>query len=342
MPEEVRPFFFGASLVALRKSSGGVRPIAVGCTLRRLLAKVACNLVAADMSQLLPPLQLGYGVRGGSEAAVHAARHFLDSMVTAQAMVKLDFTNAFNSVRRDRMLEAVQSLCPVIYPFVHSVYATPSDLLWGAQSISSAEGVQQGDPLGPLLFCLTLHEHSHRLRLEFKVLYLDDVTLGGDCQDLLHDLNVMSETSELGLSLNAAKCEIVSEDMTTCGTLLVALSVAQLIPPCKAKLLGSPLGDDDCVSAALAEKVESLRRLGERLKHLAAHDALVLLRNCFSLPKLLFALRTAPCFHSSYLETYDDCLREILCSVTNTYLAQDSPAWSQATLPVNLVYQQRC
>ena len=29
-PEVVRPFFFGASLVALRKRRGGIRPIAVG------------------------------------------------------------------------------------------------------------------------------------------------------------------------------------------------------------------------------------------------------------------------------------------------------------------------
>ena len=39
-PTEVRPFFFGASLVALNKKSGGVRPIAVGCTLRHLVARL--------------------------------------------------------------------------------------------------------------------------------------------------------------------------------------------------------------------------------------------------------------------------------------------------------------
>ena len=35
----VRPFLFGASLVALKKRDGGLRPIAVGCTFRRLAAK---------------------------------------------------------------------------------------------------------------------------------------------------------------------------------------------------------------------------------------------------------------------------------------------------------------
>ena len=39
-PESIRPFFFCANLTALRKKNGGIRPIAVGSTLRRLVAKV--------------------------------------------------------------------------------------------------------------------------------------------------------------------------------------------------------------------------------------------------------------------------------------------------------------
>lgn len=57
-PELVRPLFFGASLGALRKKCRGVLPIAVGCTLRHLVAKVACNLVMDDALQLLAPCQL--------------------------------------------------------------------------------------------------------------------------------------------------------------------------------------------------------------------------------------------------------------------------------------------
>ncbi len=93
---------------------------------------------------------------------------------------------------------------------------------------------------------------------------------------------------DIGLSLNAAKCEIVCDDMTFCGTLLVALPGAQLIKESQAQLLGSPLGDEECISVALAEKVEELQRLGKRLQMLTAHDALVLLCHSFSLPKLLY------------------------------------------------------
>ena len=50
----------------------------------------------------------------------------------------------------------------------------------------------------------------------------------------------------------------------------------------------------------------------------------------------MYTLRTAPCFRSAVLKTYDDCLREILGGVTNNLLEQDSQAWVQATLPVKL------
>ena len=32
-----------------------------------------------------------------------------------------------------------------------------STLYFGGSVLNSAEGVQQGDPLGPLLFCLAIH-----------------------------------------------------------------------------------------------------------------------------------------------------------------------------------------
>ena len=75
VPVEVKPYFFGASLVVLHKKSGGVRPIAVGCTLHRLVVKMASRKVKDKMALLLSPKQLGYRVHGGAEAAVHAARY---------------------------------------------------------------------------------------------------------------------------------------------------------------------------------------------------------------------------------------------------------------------------
>ena len=82
--------------------------------------------------------------------------------------------------------------------------------------------------------------------------------------------------------------------------------------------------------------MEVLRRLGEQLHMLTAHDALILLCNCFPCQSCcVYLLRTAPCFRLTTLESYNDCLREILGTVTNNLLERDSLAWAQATIPVN-------
>ena len=46
VPERVRPILFGGRLTALKKKDGGLRPIAIGYTWRRLAAKVCCKHVS--------------------------------------------------------------------------------------------------------------------------------------------------------------------------------------------------------------------------------------------------------------------------------------------------------
>ena len=179
-PSQLQPYFFGASLVALRKKDGGIRPIAVGCTLRRLAAKCASVHAVKVLPGLLAPRQLGVGVSRGVEAAVHAARIFLRDLQSDQVMMKVDFRNAFNSVRRDKMLLAVKEFIPELLPFVHSAYCVSASLMWGSEVVQSSEGVLQGDPLGPLLFCLSIHKLCAKLKSELAVFYLDDGTLGGN------------------------------------------------------------------------------------------------------------------------------------------------------------------
>ena len=164
-PVSIRPYFFAANLIALEMKGGGVRPIAVGGTLRRLIAKVAAIKVSEEIGALLAPVQLGYVVKGGSEAAIHAFDQYIRRL-GSNCVLKLDFKNAFNCIRRDKVSEAVQSFVPIVYPFIHSAYSSPSMLFWEDKTIDSAEGVQQGDLLGPLLFCLTLHQLCGHLKSE--------------------------------------------------------------------------------------------------------------------------------------------------------------------------------
>ena len=69
------------SLLAISKKTGGVRPIAVGYVWRRLTATVACCHVKEASATLLAPRQLGFGIAGGAEAVVRAARRYIDNMI---------------------------------------------------------------------------------------------------------------------------------------------------------------------------------------------------------------------------------------------------------------------
>ena len=48
IPEPLRPFFFCAKLIALIKIDGGLRPIAIGNTLRRIASKCAGSKALAE------------------------------------------------------------------------------------------------------------------------------------------------------------------------------------------------------------------------------------------------------------------------------------------------------
>ena len=70
--------------------------------------------------------------------------------------------------------------------------------------------------------------------------------------------------------------------------------------------------------------------------NLDAHDALLLLRHSFAIPKLLKILRTSHCFLSEKLVDFDDLLQSILSSTLNISLGINDPAWPQVQLPMKL------
>ena len=94
----------------------------------------------------LAPRQLGFGSLGGCEAAVHAARRFINYMPSDFVVAKLDFSNAFNCLHRDVMLTAVKDQLPELYKFCHLAYLQTSFLNFGPYTILSQEVPQQGNP----------------------------------------------------------------------------------------------------------------------------------------------------------------------------------------------------
>ena len=75
-----------------------------------------------------------------------------------------------------------------------------------------------------------------------------------------------------------------------------------------------------------------LRTVLDRLRNIAAHDALILLRSCFGAPKVLHLLRCSPSFDCDVLPEFDVLLRTGLTDILNC--AMSDAQWLQASLPV--------
>ena len=77
----------------------------------------------------LQSVQLDVRVLGRAEAAIHVTRRFVDAMLFDNVTVKLDFTNAFNTVRHDLILNNVVANTPEIYRFAFAKYTCELQLL---------------------------------------------------------------------------------------------------------------------------------------------------------------------------------------------------------------------
>jgi hypothetical protein len=215
---------------------------------------------------------------------------------------KIDFTNAFNAVSRDEVFKSAEEDVPELQPFINVCYGQPSFLVYGSVIIKSEEGLQQGDPLGPMSYCTATKKLIARLRTEYGQWYLDDGSLGGRVEDLMVAFQTLkAEAAKIGLHVNEKKCELILNDASVIQQFQMIAPNIIIVDPAMAVLLGAPVGGQQSIDMVLERKLKELTRLSDRLKFLRAHDAFFLLRNYFSLPKLstLCAARRASAVRSS-------------------------------------------
>ena len=301
-PDVISEFVSSAPLIPLNKPDGSIRPIAVGEVHRRLVSKVAAAFAKKKYTTAyLEPLQVGVGTRCGAEALVHSINRNLRLYGERDDHVCLliDFKNAFNSVNRDSIMSEIRLICPEIATWVEYSYQSAPRLYTNTEVLFSCKGVQQGDPLGPLLFALALHpivtKIASECTLDINGWYLDDGSLIGKTSEVLKALKILqSESASVGLDLNLSKCELFwpTPNPTLWNDFPQEIGRNETLG---AHILGSPIGDPIKSQQYVAKRVVKIVKAIENVKKLNdPQKMLLLLRSCLSLPKFMFVLRSSP------------------------------------------------
>ena len=223
---------------------------------------------------------------------------------------------------------------------MESCYGSQPTLRFGEHTIFSRCGVQQGDPLGPLGFALTLQPIVERIKrevpnLRINVWYLDDGTLCGSPDDLLRALEIVEEDGpSRGLILNRSKSLLFIPQ----GADASSNPLPPEVPISRSGfcLLGSPIGPAAFCEPTVMSRVEKIKLAVSKLRDLEdSQMETTLLRFCLSLPKFNFILRSCPPPHIRHATSaFDALMREALSDLIGAPLSDW--AWLKASLPISL------
>ena len=326
-------------LIALSKPDGGLRPIAIGETLRRLIGKIIIGKVASDARQDLEPIQVGVGTPNGGVAVYHSANAFLE-LNPEGVLINIDLKNAFNTMSRVAMFEGLRQSPKLsnLIPLLRLFYLRKGNLILHDATgqgfiIKSNTGSQQGDNFGSTIWAEGWQDalEDFKRRTDFAVSYIDDGTFGlKNAADAASFLRFVATTAaEHGTSLNYSKCTCLSG--TALPQELIGLGVRCIDASLPAAQRGVSLGEDDTATRGISlqglpigtpeyrtswlegrleQYEETLRRLHTYVPH---HDRLAaaqLLSLCI-VPRISHIIRALPpSTTSSFVKRFDDaCIR---------------------------------
>ena len=245
------------------------RPISLVHSVAKLITKILANRLAGRLDQLVSPNQSAF-IKGrfilDNFMLVHHTTKFLHQQKQARILMKLDINKAFDSVSWPFLLEVLKQLgFGIIWrDIISGLLATSSTqvLLNGSpgEKIHHQRGLQQGDPLSPMLFILAMDVLCHlvkkaevehllqplaRRALQHRIsLYADDVVLF--LRPSAHDIEITLDILQLfgaasGLTTNLQKSSVLPIRCNEDDKAVLLDSLPCQISDFPCKYLGVPL-----------------------------------------------------------------------------------------------------
>jgi len=330
--------------IPLKKKNGKIRPIAVDNIFIRICGKAISLLSKKTVGEQLLPIQYGIGIRGGCEMIVHTTANWITQLLSEgtggkKVIIKLDLQNAFNTIDRDAIRRGIAKYSPELLTYYNWAYGTPTsiNLQDGFEVAKSYTGVRQGDPLGPLFFCLGLQTIlSAATSINAKVdcyTFMDDITLYGEIDDVMSYLNYLAANlPSIGLNIAYDKSSFFSCNIEH------QIPLREFNIPCTTaglSILGCPVGTDEYIHHELHSMFADFQKYLEVLNKVQSSIAYLFLRFCVNTKPSYITRTCPPWLLKEHAIKFDTKVNACIAQMINEPFL-DTISKSVRTLPVKL------
>jgi hypothetical protein len=306
----------------LKKNNEGIRPIAVDDSWIRVISRLASAKMATLVAGKLVPYQYAIGIPRGTETIAHVTQTFAKGVQregSTQCIQQLDMENAFGSISRLAIYDAINRDFPALLPYYHWAYKGATDMVLASGELlaESTSGVRQGDPLGPMFFCMGIQralEHVGALYPNHEIMsYMDDITIMGDQEQMGQIiLDFTTQLNLVGLKLSPVKCE----------RLVNALHHQRQDPWYQGitsstglKILGTYVGDEAGQTNYAEDKIRLYSDILEWIKSLPVNIGCPLIKSCVN-SRPIYMARSMPSWTiMDSLQKFDDDIDKTLLAL---------------------------
>jgi hypothetical protein len=217
---------------------------------------------------------------------------------TDYAIISIDLTNAFGTIRRKAIWDGLAQYAPELLPFFRSTYGQSTKLFNSRREFLGAvnTGIKQGDCIGSTFFCIgiqkTLLDIQYMIREVMGrtnpslseeeagvIAYIDDITMfcpRNSVEDIMSRLQ--THFGAIGMTMSSTKSCIYGTRFGAshvCGTPVVEHGII---------CLGAPVSiDEEFVTQQVVKLVREAAAPLPALGHLKPWCALTLLKQCINL-----------------------------------------------------------